>query len=254
MILVTALVVGLAYGAALRRGWPPASAVHRAWKRVEPTLGWYVRSSPATFIYLGIVVVTTWVLVGLDPSLAKAVLSAHSSNLAHLRTDPLRVLIRSAFWVDSYALLPWVALFAVLLAPAERWLGTKRWLIAFVTGHIGATLLTALGLWAAIGVGLVGRGLENSIDVGVSYGFATIAALFTYRLAGRLRVWWAGTLIAVVVAGAVIGHTFTDFGHLFAVAIGFALWPLTREPDRGVEPGRDTPRGIWLSDGVGPTA
>jgi len=223
-------------------------ALHRRWERARPTLWRYISSSPATFIYLGIVIITTWVLLGLGPSLAKAVLEAHSSNLDHLRTDPLRVLIRSAFWVDSYALLPWVVVLAVALAPAERWLGTKRWLVAFLIGHVGATLLTALGLWVAIRTGRAGSNLEGTVDVGFSYGFAAIAALFTYRLSGRLRVRWAVALVALVLAGAAIGHTFTDFGHLVAVAIGFALWPLTREPNRRVGPDDHTPGRIWLPE------
>ncbi len=246
MILVVVSAVGLVYGAALRREWRPAVAVHRRWERSKPGIWRYLRFSPATFIYLSIVVITTWVLLGLDSSLADAVLRAHSSNLSHLRTDPLRVLIRSAFWVDSYALLPWVIVLAVVLAPAERWLGTRRWLLVFITGHVGATLLTALGLWLATGAGVVSGSPESSIDVGVSYGFAAVAAVFTYRLPGRLRTIWAMTLAAIVVGGVLIGHTFTDFGHLVAVTIGFAMWPLTRARSRSLPAGEHTPMGIWL--------
>jgi hypothetical protein len=57
-------------------------------------------------------------------------------NVHHLTHDPVRVLIRSAFWLSGYELLFWAALFLVVLAPAERWLGTSRWLLAFASGHI----------------------------------------------------------------------------------------------------------------------
>ncbi len=100
----------------------------------------------------------------------------------------------------------WVVLFALVLAPAERWLGTVRWLVVFVTGHVGATLATAAGLWLAIRWRLAPTSLSDVIDVGVSYGFAALAAVFTYRLPPPGRWYWAGGLLAVAVGAAIIGE------------------------------------------------
>jgi len=88
--------------------------------------------------------------------------------------------------------------------------------VVFATGHIGATLITALGLWTAIRTGHLSKTMESTIDVGVSYGFAAIAAVFTYRLWGRLRLVWALGLIVGTSAALAINQTFTDAGHLIA--------------------------------------
>jgi len=241
VILLVAFVVGIGFHLARVGGWGPALALHRRWEAARPHVVAYIRASPVTFTYLFIVTITTWVLLGLDPPIVDAVLKAHSSNLAHLRSDPIRVLIRSAFWLDTYWLLAAVAVIAVVLAPAERWLGTARWIIVFATGHLGATLITAGGLLLAIHAGIVSHSQEGAIDVGVSYGFAAVAAVFTYRLTGRARYAWGGVLLSVVVLAAVVGRTFTDFGHLVAVLLGFAMWPLTRRPTQQLEHG--TP--VW---------
>ena len=105
----------------------------------------------------------------------------------------------------------------------------------FAAGHLGATLVTAGGLLLAIHAGIVSHSQEGAIDVGVSYGFAALAAVFTYRLVGRVRYAWGGVLLSVVVLAAAVGRTFTDFGHLVAVLIGFAMWPLTRQPTQQLQ-------------------
>ena len=187
-----------------------------------------MRGSPATFTYLAILSMTTWVLAGSSPKVVAALLEEQSTNLHHLTRDPVRVLIRSAFWLSGYELLFWAALFLVVLAPAERWLGTARWLVAFASGHIGATLLTSFGIWLAIRTGAAPTRLKDVVDVGVSYGFGAVAALFTYRLAPRWRAVWAGGLIAYAIGGILINRDFTAYGHAAALLIGFALYPLTR--------------------------
>ena len=163
------------------RGWPGTAAIGRWWRGVRPSV-WRSSGPPATFLYLFVLSITTWVLLGLTGDIVDSILREHSTNLDQLRTNPVRVLIRSAFWVDGYLLLVWVVLFALVLAPAERWLGTVRWLVVFVAGHVGATLATAAGLWLAIRWRLAPSSLSDVVDVGVSYGFAALAAVFTYRL------------------------------------------------------------------------
>ncbi len=229
VVIVVAVLIALSR-VAMARGWPGTTSVRQWWRRTRPSAIAYVRGSPATFLYLFVLSITTWVLLGLTPDVVDAILQEHSTNLDQLRTDPVRVLIRSAFWVDGYFLLVWVVLFAVVLAPAERWLGTIRWVVVFVAGHVGATLATAAGLWLAIRWGLAPASLEGVVDIGVSYGFAALAAVFTYRLPTPARWWWAGGLVVIAMSVAAISRTFTDFGHLAALLIGFAMYPITRSP------------------------
>jgi hypothetical protein len=225
LVLLVAVLIGRV---AVRRGWPGTARLTSVWQVHRPALVRFVRGSPATFTYLAILTVTTWVLAGSSPKVVAALLEEQSTNLHHLTRDPVRVLIRSAFWLSGYELLFWAALFLVVLAPAERWLGTTRWLVAFASGHVGATLLTSLGIWLAIRAGAAPARLENVVDVGVSYGFGAVAALFTYRLASRWRGVWAGGLIAYAIGGILINRDFTAYGHAAALLIGFALYPLTR--------------------------
>lgn len=226
LLVLVALTLPIRYG--LRHGWPGARAVNTWWAGHRDQVHAFVRRSPATFAYLAILTVTTWVLVGASTSVVEAMLREQSTNLSHLGSEPVRVLVRSAFWLPNYELLFWTVLYVVVLAPAERWLGTGRWLIAFTAGHIGATLLTATGVWLAIRSGIASHHLKDAVDVGVSYGFAAVAALFTYRLSGRWRWIWAAGLLCYVSGGMLLDRSFTSFGHATAVLIGFALYPLTR--------------------------
>lgn len=230
MLFLVILAAALAFGAARRRGWPPALWLTRQWRRVRPTVMAFLHAAPATFTYLAILSVTTWVLLGSSPRVVELLLLEHSTNLHQMLTDPVRVLIRSAFWAPGYAFLAWVVLFALVLAPAERWLGTRRWALVFAAGHLLATLGTALGLWVAIRYGWAPHRLANSIDVGVSYGFAAVAAVLTYRMRGAWRWWWAGSLLTTAAVVFVVERGFTDAGHLLALLIGLACYPLTTDP------------------------
>jgi rhomboid family protein len=217
----------IAVGAAHR--WPGASVLHRLWERVEPYLGSYVRNSPATFIYAGVIFVTTWVVAGLPASQGNALLRTQSTNLHNLRTHPLDVLFRSAFWSGATVFLPFLLLLVVVLAPAEEWLGTFRLILIFALGHVGATLLTAVAISHGYFTSAGEAGLAHTIDVGVSYGAFCIAGVLTYRLPKRWRLPYAATLVFVFALFAfAVGRTFTDFGHFSSVLIGFAAYPFTR--------------------------
>ena len=89
---------------------------------------------------------------------------------------------------------------------------------------MGATLLTALGLWIGIRAGAFSPRLDDTIDVGVSYGFVAAAAAFTFVLPGRARLPYTAALVGYLVYCLVAGHTYTDAGHLVALLIGYGLW------------------------------
>lgn len=188
-----------------------------------------VRQSPATFLLLAVIALTSLVLDVSADHAARAVLHHFSSNLAHLEQGRIGTLIASAFWLeDSTELVPWTLLFFLVVAPAESWLGTGRWLLVFLAGHIGATLATLGGLWMAIDFGIASQRLAHSVDVGVSYGFFAVAAVLTYHLPARWRPWYVILLLVYPAWSTAANLTFTDFGHLAALAIGFALYPLAR--------------------------
>lgn len=198
----------------------------------------FVSRSPATFVYLFVIGVTTWTLRGAPPRLVDELLLAQSTNVHNMLRDPLQVLVASAFWLDSpHVDLQLVLRFVVVMAPTERWLGTWRTVVVFAAGHVGATLITFAGLHYGIGHHLVDRSVSRVTDVGVSYGFFAVAAVTTLRLPPRWRLLYAVGLVAYVLAGLWTARTFTDWGHVFALLIGFACAPLARSrPVRPLAP------------------
>ncbi|HEY5057930.1 MAG TPA: rhomboid-like protein [Gaiellaceae bacterium] len=186
-----------------------------------------IRTAPLTSAYLLVLVVTTWVLQTSSPRIANRLLLEQSTNLHHLAHDPIRVLVGSAFWLGAgWELLLWAPLFALVLAPVERRLGSGRTTLVFAAGHIGATLFTAAGLWVALHVDVVEKSVINARDVGPSYGFFAVAALMTAFVDPRLRRPYAAGLVVLVVALLAVSQSFTDAGHLLATGLGFACLPL----------------------------
>ncbi len=158
-----------------------------------------------------------------------ALLLSSSTNLHNLRTDPINVLATSAFFVASFRDYVEFALAClVILAPLENTIGFGRWLIGLLVGHVGATLLVAIALSASILD--AGERPTRVIDVGVSYGLATLAAIYVYALHGWQRWCLAGLLTALVGAGMVTSGQFSDWGHLAACLLGFAIGPILVRP------------------------
>jgi hypothetical protein len=189
----------------------------------------WVRRAPGTYVWYALLAVNTIVLGQMSADFRHRFLVEHSTNLANLTRDPVRVLIVSALWTDSPRLLYYLALFTLFLALAEHWLGSLRWLVVVLVGHIGATLVTAAGIAIAINAGLAPRSLRHVVDVGVSYGFAAVAGVLTYYLARGVWRWSYLVIAYAVTVGAVIASgTFTSVGHVTAFSLGLAMYPLTR--------------------------
>ena len=230
MALVVLVVVVVGFDRLLSAGrWRVLGPAQRRWRATRPRVIAGIRTAPATFGYLGILVVTSWVLATASGRLADRLLLDQSTNLHQLGRDPIRVLISSAFWVSGTgSLVLWAVLLALVLAPVERRVGSWRMTLVFAIGHLGATLLTAAGLSVALRLDAVERSVVNAQDVGASYGFLAVAGVLTYLLEERLRRPYALGLLAGMAGGAALFHTFTDFGHLLALLLGLACYPLVR--------------------------
>lgn len=229
-VIACLLAVGALLALGKRRDWSFATAVTDRWDRARPWLTASIRTAPVTFIYLFAICVTTWVLVSSNPALDRRLLLSHSTDLRQLGRHPLDVLLSSAFYLDSpWLIIVWLVSFPLVVAPTERWLGSIRLVVVFLAGHIVATLLTA-----ALIARLVARGyltqLANVIDVGTSYGFAAIVGVFTYRLNRPWNWGWALGWLAAAMLAMRVHRSFTNFGHLVALLVGFALAPITRAP------------------------
>lgn len=188
----------------------------------------YFHTAPATTLYLFSLAVTSLVVRTSSTRLVNRLLRQESTNLFNMGHHPGKVLLVSAFLIESGSVLPWLIGFALVLAPAERWLGSIRWLLLFAAGHIGATLLTLLGIWHITHGGRTDLALVHSVDVGVSYGFYAVAAALSYRFPLRWRLIFTAALLTNLAIVAATTREFTDVGHLCAVLIGLAAYPLVR--------------------------
>ena len=102
----------------------------------------YIRSAPGTYVWLAVLFVTTVALHHMSPEFEEEFLRQRSTNIHELSSNPVRVLIASAMWIDGGHWLPYVVLYSVFHAPAERWLGTARWLAVCAAAHVLATLIS----------------------------------------------------------------------------------------------------------------
>ena len=112
--------------------------VNDVWDRVRD----YVRSAPLTYAWLAALLATTLVQHQLAPRTLRTLLQSTSTNIHHLASDPLRVLFQSLLWIDGRYWWPYLLIFTVFLAPAERWLGHLRWAVVGLICHVGATYLS----------------------------------------------------------------------------------------------------------------
>jgi tRNA(Arg) A34 adenosine deaminase TadA len=186
-----------------------------------------VRSAPLTYAWLVVLLATTLVQHSLSARLLRTLLQSTSTNLHHLASDPLRVLVNSLLWIDGSYWWPYVLIFTLFLAPAERWLGHLRWLVAGLVCHLGATILSEGFLYWSIQEAKASPRLVDARDVGVSYFVVGIAGLLFYRIPRRWRWVYLGALVAIAVAALVVRTNFTSLGHLCALLLGLACYPLT---------------------------
>jgi tRNA(Arg) A34 adenosine deaminase TadA len=187
----------------------------------------FVRGAPLTYAWLVVLMATTLVQHSLSQRVLRSLLLSTSTNLHHLASDPLRVLVNSLLWIDGTYWWPYVVIFTLFLAPAEHWLGHLRWLGVGLICHVGATAISEGFLYWTISEEHASPRLVDARDVGVSYFVVGIAGVLFYRLPRRWRWWYLGALVAIAVGALVVRPNFTSLGHLCALALGLACYPLT---------------------------
>ena len=218
------------------------------------TLRRLISEAPATTAYLVALMVTTATLANSSPHAVHWLVASASTNLHNMTIDPIRVLVVSAFWVQS---TPWIWLMAplmvVVMVPAERLLGSGRTLFIFAAGHVGATALTVAAIGVSVDYGLLPHRLAYALDVGPSYGLAALGAVLATRLPRRrIRRAAIGALLLGLAAAVILGGDFTDAGHLLAALIGLALSRVAiptahapREPAQSLSPNARRPTANW---------
>lgn len=206
---------------------PPTRPRTTPTARLRATGSW-IRSAPGTYLWLTALFVTTVIVHQMSPAFEEEFLRQRSTNIHELSRNPIRVLISSAFWIDSGQWLPYAVLYTVFHAPAERRLGTPRWLTVAATAHVLATLVSESILAWAIHHGHAPPSAANTLDVGVSYALAGVVAVLTYHVPRPWRPAYLFAVLVIYTVPLITTPTFTDIGHLTAALIGLACYPLTR--------------------------
>lgn len=175
-----------------------------------------------TAAYAAILVAVWLGLTALGPHARHAVVSRMSTNLHNLAHGRLTTLVGSAFVDDGGDVYLWLPGLVCLLALGELiWRG-RGLVITFAVGHIGATLVVAAGLVAALEAGWLPLSVARATDVGVSYGAVCVLGALTASIAPRWRPAWVGWWFGIA-ATAAVGLDFTAVGHVVALLLGIGL-------------------------------
>jgi hypothetical protein len=176
-----------------------------------------------TTVYAVALVAVSVTLTALGPHAREVVVTRMSTNLHNLARGHLSTLVGSAF-IEGGPVYAWLPGLVCLLALGELIWRSKGLLIAFALGHIGATLLVAVGLIAAVKVGWVPVSVARASDVGISYGAVGVLGALTASIPSRWRPiwigWWLGSTVAVAWAA---DFDFTAVGHVLALLLGMGL-------------------------------
>ena len=208
------------------------------------SVGSHVGRVRVTLLYAVVLAVVAEVLLALGPDVQSDVVRKVSTNLHNLGEGRIETLIGSAFVNADGPIYLWLPGFMAVLALGELLWQGRRMVAVFVIGHLGATLIVAAGLAAALGAGLLSSSVADAADVGMSYGAVGVLGTFTAALPPRWRPIWAGWWLAVAAGSAALsGGDFTNAGHAVALVIGMVV---------GTRLGRPAPwtRARWALLGI----
>jgi len=183
-----------------------------------------------TLGYAAVLIGVSAALVDLGPRARAHVIAQASTNLHNLAHGHLGTLVGSALVVDAGPLYFWLPFLTCLLALAELHLRTIRLIVAFLVGHIGATLVVAAALAAAVEFGWLPISIARASDVGMSYGALAVLGAMTAAMPQRWRPAWVGWWVSAGLASAILGADFTDAGHTVAVTLGVLVSARFRQP------------------------
>jgi len=173
-----------------------------------------------TVCYVAALATVSSTILMLSPQDHDRVIRHASTNLHNLAHGHLGTLLGSAFVVEAGPLYFWMPFLTCLLALAELHLRTIRLALAFLVGHIGATLVVAAVLAGAVEFGWLPLSIARASDVGMSYGALAALGALTAAIPHRWRPAWIAWWVSAGAAAAVVGGEFTNVGHTVALILG----------------------------------
>ncbi|OBA58700.1 hypothetical protein A5647_19765 [Mycobacterium sp. 1100029.7] len=186
--------------------------------RVLSTASWF----PATIVYSVMLVGVSFLLTALGPHTHDVAVSEMSTNVHNLAHGHVVTLVGSAFLSDGGHVLLWLPGLVSLLALGELIWRSRGLVVAFALGHIGATLVVAAWLAAALTAGWLPMSLARATDVGMSYGAVCVLGALTASIPSRWRPIWIGWWLGNAIAAA-MSVDFTAIGHVVALLLGITL-------------------------------
>jgi len=192
------------------------------WSAVVAQTLSHAASVRITAAYAVILVAVSLGLTALGPHARAVAVSRMSTNLHNLAHGRLSTLVGSAFVDDGGDVYLWLPGLVCLLALGELIWRSGGLLLTFAVGHIGATLIVAVGLVVALKAGWLPFSIARASDVGVSYGAACVLGALTASIPSRWRAAWIGWWLGIAVTVAA-GADFTAVGHVLALLLGIGL-------------------------------
>ncbi len=175
-----------------------------------------------TSAYTVMLLVVSLTLTAMGPHARAIAVSRMSTNLHNLAHGHVGTLVGSAFVNDGDDVFFWLPGLVCLLALGEIIWRSTGLVVTFAVGHIGATLIVALGLVAAVQTGSLPSSIARASDVGMSYGAVSVLGALTASIPARWRPVWVGWWLGVALP-ATLGADFTAIGHMLALLLGIGL-------------------------------
>ncbi|UZJ26961.1 hypothetical protein RHODO2019_18925 (plasmid) [Rhodococcus antarcticus] len=246
MIALATALVALWYALRAAARWSPraGSVVTQLSPHTRRLHAW-VLSAPATFTYIAVFSASTVIARDAPSHLISMLTVRQGTSPTRLAADPT-VLLTSALWVANGGAASglYAAVFATVVAWAERRYGTPRIVLIGAAGHVLGSLLTAVILQRAIASGYLSDRLARTADVGVSYVLVAGVAAAVILVHGWRRTAGATALAAALLIPLAVNRTIWDLGHVLAALCGLAaaMVSLAIAPTRASS-WREPPRG-----------
>ena len=137
------------------------------------------------------------------------------------------MLITSALWIAGGG---WFLYFLYNLfhVPAERWLGTGRWLLVLAIAHVGATYSARASCSGRSTTAMPRSPPATPWTTASATHSRGSRAVLVYLVVKPWRYVYLAGLLLFYGSALITGRTFTDVGHFSAVLLGLACYPVTR--------------------------
>ncbi len=183
----------------------------------------FVRERDLTLAYAAVVLGASGYVHAQRDEVSSRLVLRSSTNLENMRDHPLAAMVSSAVVVQSAPELWILGPLVLAYGESQRWVGRAPTLAAGALGHVGGSLFVSALIAAGLARGLLDPTIEQAPDVGVSYGLAAVSGLLVARVPSSRRMSYTAGLLVFWAGPLLWRPTFTDVGHMTALALGLGM-------------------------------